>query len=73
MIPAKFERAGVFSRGLAAAKEPGGKWGYLKPDGSWAIEPRFSRARAFTDGLAAVSEKGEVEAGAELETGGKWE
>jgi hypothetical protein len=73
VIPAKFERVGVFSRGLAAAKEPGGKWGYLKPDGSWAIEPRFSRARAFTDGLAAVSEKGEVEAGAELETGGKWE
>ena len=54
-------------------KEPGGKWGYVKPDGSWAMEPRFTRARSFTDGLAAVSEKGEVEAGTELETGGKWE
>ena len=72
-IPAKFERAGVFSGGLAAAKEPGGKWGYLKPDGSWAMEPRFTKARPFTDGLAAVSEKGEVEAGAELETGGHWQ
>jgi len=72
-IPAKFERAGVFARGLAAVKEPGGKWGYVKPDGSWAMEPRFTRARSFTDGLAAVSEKGEVEAGTELETGGKWE
>jgi len=37
------------------------------------MEPRFTQARAFTDGLAAVSEKGEVEAGAELETGGNWE
>ena len=72
-IPAKFERAGVFRRGLAAVKEPGGKWGYLKPDGNWAMEPRFAKARTFTDGLAAVSEKGEVEAGAELETGGNWE
>ena len=72
-IPAKFERAGVFRRGLAAVKEPGGKWGYLKPDGSWSMEPRFTRARTFTDGLAAVSEKGEVEAGSELETGGRWE
>ena len=73
VIPAKFERAGIFRRGLAAVKEPGGKWGYLKPDGSWAMEPRFTQARTFTDGLAAVSEKGEVEAGAELETGGNWE
>jgi len=73
VIPAKYERAGVFRKGLAAVKEPGGKWGYLKPDGSWAIEPRFTQARAFTDGLAAVSEKGVMEAGAELETGGRWE
>ena len=73
VIPAKFERAGVFRKGLAAVKESGGKWGYLKPDGSWAMEPRFTKARSFTDGLAAVSEKGEVEAGAELEMGGKWE
>jgi len=73
VIPAKFERAGVFHRGLAAVKEPGGKWGYLKPDGTWALEPRFTKARAFTDGLAAVSEKGEPEAGVELETGGNWE
>jgi len=72
-IPAKFERAGIFRRGLAAVKLPGGKWGYIRPDGSWAMEPRFSQARTFTDGLAAVSEKGEVEAGAELETGGNWE
>ena len=73
VIPAKFERAGIFRRGLAAVKEPGGKWGYLKPDGNWAMEPRFTKARAFTDGLAAVSEKGELEAGADLETGGNWD
>ena len=73
VIPAKFERAGIFRRGLAAVKVPGGKWGYLKPDGSWAMEPRFAQARTFTDGLAAVSERGEAAAGAELETGGHWE
>lgn len=73
MIPAKFERAGVFRRGLAAVMEPGGKWGYVKPDGSWAIQPKFTKARAFADGLAAVAEKGEVEAGPQLETGGPWE
>lgn len=72
-IPAKFERAGVFRRGLAAVKVPGGRWGYVKPDGTWAMEPRFSKARTFSDGLAAVAEKGEPEAGAELETGGAWE
>lgn len=37
------------------------------------MEPRFTKARSFTDGLAAVSMQGEVEAGTELETGGKWE
>lgn len=54
-------------------KDPRGKWGYLKPDGNWAMEPKFTKARTFTDGLAAVSEKGEVEPGVELETGGHWE
>jgi hypothetical protein len=58
---------------LAAAKEPGGKWGYLKPDGSWGLEPKYTKARAFTDGLAAVSEQGEVELGAEEAMGGVWE
>jgi hypothetical protein len=44
----------------------------VKPDGSWGLEPKFMRARSFNDGLAAVGEKGEVELGSEIETGGNW-
>ena len=58
---------------MAAAKEPGGKWGYLRPDGSWGLAPKYTKARAFTDGLAAVSEQGELELGPEGATGGFWE
>jgi len=72
-IPPKFERAGIFRNGLAAAKEPGARWGFLKPDGSWGIEPKYARVRSFSDGLAAAGEQGEVEAGPEPETGGRWE
>ncbi|MEZ4222549.1 MAG: WG repeat-containing protein [Polyangiaceae bacterium] len=32
--------------------------GWLRPDGSWAIEPRFRSAGVFSEGLAAVSERG---------------
>ena len=71
-IPARFERAGVFRNGLAAAKEPGQPWGFLKPDGSWGIEPKLSRVRSFSDGLAAVSGAGQAEPGPEPETGGIW-
>lgn len=30
------------------------KWGFIGPDGAWAIEPRFNDAWAFSEGLAAV-------------------
>jgi len=30
------------------------KWGYIKSDGSWAIEPQFNFAGTFSDGLAPV-------------------
>jgi hypothetical protein len=40
ITPPKFEKAGTFSNGLAVAKIDG-KEGLLKPDGTWAIEPRF--------------------------------
>ena len=31
-----------------------GCWGYLRPDGSWAMAPRFTFARPFSEGVAAV-------------------
>ena len=31
-----------------------GKYGYVRGNGSWAIEPQFDSARDFSDGLAAV-------------------
>jgi hypothetical protein len=40
ITPPGFERAGTFSNGLAVAKIDG-KAGLLRPDGTWAVEPRF--------------------------------
>lgn len=39
---------------LTTAKQDG-KWGFIRPDGSYAISPEFSTAHAFSDGLARVS------------------
>lgn len=45
---------------LAAAQaQPEGLWGYLAPDGSWAIEPAFLSADSFSEGLAVVETEGE--------------
>lgn len=49
---------GPFGNGLAPAKEKGGKWGYLDPQGKWVISPRFERAGVFRGGLAAAKESG---------------
>ena len=49
---------GPFGSGLAPAKEKGGKWGYLDPQGKWVISPRFERAGVFRGGLAAAKEPG---------------
>jgi hypothetical protein len=37
--------------------------GWLRPDGSFAIEPRFRSAQVFSEGLAAVSEQGPFDYG----------
>lgn len=39
---------------IRTAKRIGGKWGYVRRDGSLAIVPAFSAARSFSEGLAAV-------------------
>ena len=31
-----------------------GRWGYIRPDGSWAMAPLFAFARPFSEGVAAV-------------------
>ena len=32
-----------------------GHWGYIRPDGTWAMPPRFAFAWPFSEGVAAVS------------------
>jgi len=52
--------AGPFSDGLAVAL-PADKealYGYLGPDGQWAVSPRFLEARDFVDGFAAARSPG---------------
>ena len=52
------EAVGPFGEDRAPAREPGGKWGYLDPEGKWAIPPKFERALVFHGGLAAAKEPG---------------
>ncbi|MEG6613014.1 WG repeat-containing protein [Pseudoclostridium thermosuccinogenes] len=35
------------------------KWGFLKKDGTWLVEPKYARARSFKNGVAPVKMKGE--------------
>ena len=37
-----------------------GRWGYLRPDGSWAIPPQFEFARPFAEGVASVRRDGSM-------------
>lgn len=43
-----------FSQGLAAVRDPGGRWGYLDAAGTLVVPPRFDDAGDFADGLAPV-------------------
>ncbi|MCP3138609.1 WG repeat-containing protein [Pyxidicoccus xibeiensis] len=45
---------GGFWQGVAPVKEDA-LFGYIHPDGNWAIPPRFTSAQPFAHGLAAVS------------------
>lgn len=51
----KFLQLDSFSEGVAAAKLERRKWGFLAPDGHWAIEPNFVQALSFSEGLACVT------------------
>lgn len=53
VIPAKYDRAHVFSEGLAAVSEDG-LYGYVNTEGRMVIPPQFEEARIFSEGLATV-------------------
>src|SRR5665213_4292835 len=52
VINPQFDRAEVFSAGLAPVKM--GRWGYVDAAGKVVINPQFDRADVFSEGLAAV-------------------
>ncbi len=56
--PERWSTAWRFSEGLLAVQVGGRRWGYAKPDGTWAIEPRFEVAQPFSEGFAAVRQDG---------------
>jgi hypothetical protein len=47
------------TEGLMATKV-GEKYGYVRADGTWAIEPNFENAQEFSSGLAAASTDGKL-------------
>ena len=49
-----FDAANGFSKEGIASVEVDGKWGYIKSDGSWLLEPQFEDADSFSNGYAAV-------------------
>lgn len=56
LIPPRFRSIGRFVDGLAPAQGiESENYGFIRPDGSWAIEPRFWHANPFSEGVALVS------------------
>ncbi len=47
----------VLSQRVASVRHEG-KFGYIKEDGSWFIEPSYDKAANFSDGMAAVYNDG---------------
>ena len=56
--PESLQAIGPYGSERAPAKDPAGKWGYLDPDGKWAIPAKFERAGVFRSGLAPAREPG---------------
>ena len=50
----QFGHASDFSEGLAAAKEPEGRWGFVDRSGRWVIRPSSDLAEPMRYGLARV-------------------
>lgn len=70
LLGASLEQIDAFADGVAAAVDRDGIYGYLRPDGTWAIPPRFEDAGDFQDGAARVR-LGEGEEGL-IDLSGKW-
>ncbi|HBL60975.1 MAG TPA: hypothetical protein DDZ80_21845 [Cyanobacteria bacterium UBA8803] len=49
----QFDEVGQFYEQQAAVKVQG-KWGFIKPDGKFIIQPRFTQVSRFLEGRAAV-------------------
>jgi len=66
-------KAQIYSNSLAngfiLAYGENGRYGYLTPQGKWAIKPRFEWAQNFVNGYAIVREKGKVGI---IDTRGRW-
>lgn len=56
-MPSYYDEIGPFSYGLAAVKL-GGRWGYLKTDGSFLLPMEYDSASTFMSGLGVVSRDG---------------
>jgi transglutaminase-like putative cysteine protease len=56
VIAPKFPQARGFSEGIAAVADglDSVKWGYIKPDATFAIKPQFLTAFEFRNGMAVV-------------------
>jgi hypothetical protein len=65
----RFHAVGLFKHGLAAV-ELRGRYGLIRSDGTWAIEPSLDRAEPFRPDIALVKDDGR--AGLVNATTGKW-
>src|SRR5262249_31159269 len=57
VTPAKFEQARGFVNGYAAAKFDG-KFGLLRPEMTWAVEPSFDALAPLSNGVALAKANG---------------
>lgn len=58
VIPAKFQRAGLFRNGLAVVEE-NDKWGYIDANGEYVIEPAYDDANSFFANITEVKQNDE--------------
>ena len=65
----KFHWARDFEEGFAIVKAWSGKYGHIKPDGSWLVEPKFDDVENFHEGFAAVALAGKY---GFIKTDGSW-
>jgi len=69
LMAERFQAVGLFQHGLAAV-ELRGRYGLIRPDGTWAIEPKFDLAQPFRTDIALVKDNGR--AGLVDATSGAW-